>query len=91
MKRHVAKLYESIIRYQRCEIVYNVVQYLYGCYNSFTICLILLDDIWPQWERKEDEKEPDWVQSEREQFFQHRDKDNDKRLSRVRPLMYFII
>ena len=27
--------------------------------------------------------EPDWVAQEREQFFKHRDKDSDKRLSRV--------
>lgn len=45
-----------------------------------------LDDLWPQWEREksDQEKEPDWVATEREQFFQHRDKDKDKRLNRVR-------
>lgn len=41
------------------------------------------DDIWPNWERKEGEPEPEWVTSEREQFYESRDKDGDRKLNRV--------
>lgn len=41
-----------------------------------------IEDIWPKRERQADEEEPDWVKGEREQFEQHRDKDNDKKLSK---------
>ena len=41
------------------------------------------DDVWPQWERDEAEEEPDWIQTERDHLLKHRDKDGDKKLSRV--------
>ena len=45
--------------------------------------LCVSEDIWPDWERKDGEPEPDWVTSERDQFFNNRDSDKDKRLSKV--------
>ena len=51
--------------------------------NSHSTCpLSPPDDLWPAYERQEDEPEPNWVQSEREQFSTHRDKDADGRLSK---------
>ena len=43
----------------------------------------LVDDIWPHYEREEGAEEPDWVQAEREQFGQHRDKDGDGKLDKT--------
>ena len=43
----------------------------------------ILDDIWPKNDRQEDESEPDWVKSEREQFSQHRDTNKDGKLDKV--------
>lgn len=53
-------------------------------YAKHTSCDVT-DDLWPQWEREksDDGKEPDWIEHEREQFYQHRDKDGDKKLNRV--------
>lgn len=45
---------------------------------------LLLDDIWPKNERQEEDSEPEWVQSEREQFHQHRDTNKDGKLDKVR-------
>lgn len=41
-----------------------------------------INDIWPKWERKEGEPEPEWVESEREQFAEGRDMDGDGKLNR---------
>lgn len=41
-----------------------------------------VDDIWPQYEREEGGEEPEWLQTEREHFSTHRDKDGDGRLSK---------
>ncbi|XP_003385607.1 PREDICTED: calumenin-like [Amphimedon queenslandica] len=41
-----------------------------------------VDDIWPKNDRQEDESEPDWVKSEREQFSQHRDSNKDGKLDK---------
>jgi len=42
-----------------------------------------LGDLWPEMNREsEDQEEPDWVQSEREQFQQRRDKDDNGKLDR---------
>ena len=54
--------------------------------NSCIIVASLLfctDDLWPESERKENSKEPSWVQSEREQFKGQRDKDKDGQLNKV--------
>ena len=40
-------------------------------------------DIWPAWDRKENEGEPDWIANEKEHFTKHRDKDGDQRINRV--------
>lgn len=48
------------------------------CYHS----IVLSGDRWPEDERQKSKEEPDWVQSEREQFRTHRDKDKDGRLNR---------
>ena len=40
-------------------------------------------DIWPAWDRKEDEGEPEWIANEKEHFTKHRDKDGDQRINRV--------
>ena len=45
------------------------------------------DNLWPESERKENPKEPSWIQSERDQFKNHRDKDKDGQLNKV--LQYF--
>ena len=46
-------------------------------YNNY------IDDIWPQYERNENEPEPDWIKHERDQFLQHRDKNKDNKLDKV--------
>ena len=47
-----------------------------------TLVLSLADDIWPQYERKDEEEEPDWLVMEREHFQSQRDKNKDGRLSK---------
>ena len=46
------------------------------------ILLLLLGDIWPQFEREEGDDEPDWVKTEREHFSKHRDKNSDGSLDK---------
>lgn len=41
-----------------------------------------VNDLWPAYERKSKEEEPDWLTAEREQFNTHRDKNGDKKLDR---------
>lgn len=54
-------------------------------HNVYVLVMLLFitEDIWPDWDRSEGQVEPDWVVSEREQFFKHRDSDKDQRLSKV--------
>jgi uncharacterized membrane-anchored protein len=44
--------------------------------------LVVLGDIWPQFEREEGADEPDWVKTEREHFNKHRDKNGDGSLDK---------
>ena len=41
-----------------------------------------INDLWPMFERKEGDEEPDWVAAEREQFHTHRDKDKNGKLDK---------
>ena len=45
---------------------------------------VVIDDLWPESERKNNPQEPSWVQSEKDQFKEHRDKDKDGKLNKVR-------
>ena len=45
--------------------------------------VLLVDNIWPESERKENSEEPSWVHSEKDQFRVHRDKDKDGKLNKV--------
>ena len=47
-------------------------------------CFIFSDDLWPESERRENPQEPSWVQSEKDQFRDYRDKDKDGKLNKVR-------
>jgi len=40
--------------------------------------------LWPESERKENPEEPSWVQSEKDQFRDYRDKDKDGKLNKVK-------
>lgn len=42
--------------------------------------MFVLDDMWPN--RDEEDNEPDWVKTEREQFTSFRDKDHDGKMNR---------
>ena len=44
--------------------------------------MLLLGDIWPQFEREEGTDEPEWVKTEREHFSKHRDKNSDGSLDK---------
>ncbi|XP_003728895.1 calumenin isoform X2 [Strongylocentrotus purpuratus] len=41
-----------------------------------------IGDMWPKSEREKGGAEPDWVQTEREQFFAFRDRDGDRKMDR---------
>lgn len=41
-----------------------------------------INDLWPESERKENPQEPSWVQSEKDQFRDYRDKDKDGKLNK---------
>ena len=43
-----------------------------------------VDDLWPESERKANPEEPSWVQSEKDQFREYRDKNKDGKLNKVR-------
>ena len=44
--------------------------------------MLLLGDIWPQFEHGEGTDEPEWVKTEREHFNKHRDKTSDALLDK---------
>ena len=52
--------------------------------TTVNITIVYSDDLWPESERRENPQEPSWVQSEKDQFRDYRDKDNDGKLNKVR-------
>ena len=46
------------------------------------------DNVWPESERKKNPEEPSYVQSEKDQFRDYRDKDKDGKLNKVYTYMY---
>lgn len=50
---------------------------------------IFTGDLYPESERKEAGEEPDWVQTERKQFVQVRDKNKDGKMDKVWSPMLF--
>ena len=51
---------------------------------NISITIVFLGDLWPESERKENPQEPSWVQSEKDQFRDYRDKDKDGKLNKVK-------
>ena len=53
-------------------------------FSHVTPCffVLLLGDIWPQFECEEGTDEPEWVKTEREHFSKHRDKNSDGSLDK---------
>ena len=58
-----------------------------SCYLTVCYDIILLfcckDNVWPESERKKNPEEPSYVQSEKDQFRDYRDKDKDGKLNKV--------
>ena len=65
--------------------------------NAYTCCILQLyvtilsgkDNVWPESEREKNPEEPSYVQSEKDQFWNHKDKDKDGKLNKVY-IMYAI-
>ena len=45
--------------------------------------VVHVDNIWPESEREKNPEEPSYVQSEKDQFRNYRDKDKDGKLNKV--------
>lgn len=63
---------------------------MFGFCVPQTACLWLVGDMWPRNAEDQDQEEPDWVKSEREQFLSYRDKNKDGKMDKDEVMEWII-